>query len=124
MCDIPVNVLNEEGYSALHLAVLKNKLLVMKKLISCFVNIDVNTRSDDFDGNTAFHLAEKLALSGDLGNIKLLVSKGANLMGSFPVHYAVQSGHLEAVKFLISNGADKNARKEDGSTPSLFSNIR
>ncbi|GBN63711.1 hypothetical protein AVEN_210762-1 [Araneus ventricosus] len=39
MSDISVHALIDDGYSALHLAVLKNNLLMVKKLLSCFVNI-------------------------------------------------------------------------------------
>ncbi|GBL99709.1 hypothetical protein AVEN_249748-1 [Araneus ventricosus] len=75
--DTSVNALNDEGYSAFHLAVLKNNLLMVKMLLSCLVNIDVNTRCNDYrDENTALHLAAKL---GHSSIIQELLNKGAEV---------------------------------------------
>ena len=37
--------------------------------------------------------------------------------GSTPLHDAAQGAHKEIVELLIANGADVNAKDEDGLTP-------
>jgi ankyrin repeat protein len=39
------------------------------------------------------------------------------------LHYATLSGHLQAVRFLLSNGADVEAKDREGCTPLLLATI-
>ena len=56
MYDAPVNVLNHEKYSPLHLAVRKNNVLMVENLLSCLKNrIDVNIKG--LFGKTPLHMA-------------------------------------------------------------------
>jgi ankyrin repeat protein len=40
--------------------------------------------------------------------------------GSSPLHFACLSNSFQIVKYLVSNGADVNARNENGETPLHF----
>lgn len=74
---LDVNALNIEGYSRLHLDVLRKNHLMVQKLLSSLVNIDVDTRSSvDTYEKTALHFAVK---SGDLSIIKALLDQGADV---------------------------------------------
>ncbi len=65
------------------------------------------------------------AADGDLARVKKLVEKGydANAfdedLSRTALHYAVEGGHVEVVKYLLSVGADVNAHEEAkiGETP-------
>ena len=50
------------------------------------------------------------------------MTKGADVnskdnYGNTPLHYAVLGGHTEIAELLIAEGADVNARRDDGMTP-------
>ena len=58
MYDANVNELNDEGYSPLHLAVLKNDVVMVKSLLSCFKKrLDVNVSGTL--GKTPLHVASE-----------------------------------------------------------------
>ncbi len=62
------------------------------------------------------------AFDGDIDQVKLLVSKGADvnakdMTGYTPLFYAVQSGQKKAAELLIGGGANVNARDGYGNTP-------
>lgn len=68
----------------------------------------------------------KAAKKGDLAQVQALVAKDRGLLaardsdGSTPLHCAAWKGHREVVAFLLSAGADANARNENdhwGTTP-------
>ncbi|MDH5386401.1 MAG: ankyrin repeat domain-containing protein [Candidatus Aminicenantes bacterium] len=62
---------------------------------------------------------------GDVARVKTLISNNKELIqmksdkGQTPLHLAVQNGNQEIVEFLISQGADINARDSEGNTPLL-----
>ncbi len=56
----------------------------------------------------------KVAADGDIEQVKLLISKGADVdakdkLGRTALHFASEKGHAEVAKLLISQGADVNA---------------
>ena len=62
-------------------------------------------------------------LAAEAGHLKMLlylldhkgnVNKCNPSNGATALHLAVQKGHVEAVKLLLSRGADKQARMKDG----------
>jgi ankyrin repeat protein/L-ascorbate metabolism protein UlaG (beta-lactamase superfamily) len=59
---------------------------------------------------------------GDVAKVKTLISNNKELInmksekGQTPLHLAVQNGNQEIVEFLISQGADVNARDGEGNT--------
>ena len=66
----------------------------------------------------------KAAYFGDLDTVRILVREGgANAKddaGYTPLHCALCGGHEEIVRFLLSEGADVNAKTTDGLTPLCF----
>jgi len=77
------------------------------------VSNGANVHAEDMHGNTPLHLA--MGESNDADLIKILVSAGANIheknyTGCTPLCYAASSGNIEAAKYLISLGADIDAK--------------
>ena len=73
------------------------------------------------NGQTAAHRA---AATGDVEELEKIYSKGgmdsiniADVNKWQPIHEASRSGHLEALRFLIENGADLGAKTNNGATP-------
>lgn len=63
------------------------------------------------------------AENGDLETVKKLISENPAMLeapdreGKTPLHYAAAKGHLNVVEFLVSKGANVNARNSSGATP-------
>jgi len=84
--------------------------------------------------NTAIKWKESEALfaavvEGDLEKVRDLVkTPGFNVNlrndgGSSALHFAVDRGHIAAVKLLLENGADRNAMDDDDQTPLMIAQI-
>jgi cytohesin len=65
-----------------------------------------------------------VAWKGDLAGVQAELDKGVDVdegndswPGMTPLHYAADEGHTEVVELLIANGADVNAKNENGWTP-------
>ncbi|WCR58321.1 ankyrin repeat domain-containing protein [Wolbachia endosymbiont of Ctenocephalides felis wCfeJ] len=125
---------NEINWTALHYAIEAGNPEVVKFLTEKGANIDAK----DNHGKTPSNIAKEKGLTeivdilasterksptytslhdaareGDLGAIKYLVSKGANIndkdrSGWVPLHRASQEGELEAVQYLVDKGANLN----------------
>ncbi len=70
----------------------------------------------------------KAAADGDIEQVKLLISKGADINAkdekkNTPLHYAVKSGAMKLVQLLVEAGADVNAKDKRGHSP-LYYTIR
>jgi ankyrin repeat protein len=64
------------------------------------------------------------ARHGQMGMVRLLVQKGANIhatghLGRTALEYAAEEGHEEIVEFLLDQEAQKNIREKYGVTPSM-----
>jgi len=64
------------------------------------------------------------AKTGDLAGVQAELDKGVDVdegddswPGMTPLHYAADEGHTEVVELLIANGADVNAKNDEGGTP-------
>ncbi|MCK4294857.1 MAG: ankyrin repeat domain-containing protein, partial [Planctomycetes bacterium] len=62
------------------------------------------------------------AADGDIEQVKLLISKGADvnakdMQGRTPLHGAAFRGHKDVVGLLLAKGADVNAQDRNGRTP-------
>jgi ankyrin repeat protein len=83
---------NKNGQTAIFLA---KDPQILEMLLAAKANID----HTDSKGNTALTYADKPE------NARLLLEKGANLFKGYPLHSAVENGHLEVVKVLLEKGA-------------------
>ena len=112
-----VNVQDKEGMTALHFAVV-NGLIDAVKLLLQNDKIDVSL-SHRFGMNAILWAAH----DGHLDIIKLLVEDGRSNIQSVddeqwtPLHHAVMRNNVEILLYLISKGADVNAKQIEGMTP-------
>jgi ankyrin repeat protein len=72
--------------------------------------VDYGDGMDITNLTTALHEA---SARGDIPMMKFLLSRGASVRSRdrwqhLPLHYAVDSGNVEAVKLLLDHGADPN----------------
>nr|XP_055164751.1 ankyrin-3 isoform X7 [Nyctereutes procyonoides] len=112
---VDINICNQNGLNALHLASKEGHVEVVSELLQREANVDAATKK----GNTALHIA---SLAGQAEVVKVLVTNGANVNaqsqnGFTPLYMAAQENHLEVVKFLLDNGASQSLATEDGFTP-------
>ncbi|XP_032429956.1 ankyrin-3-like isoform X13 [Xiphophorus hellerii] len=112
---VDINICNQNGLNALHLASKEGHVEVVAELIKQGANVDAATKK----GNTALHIA---SLAGQNEVVKELVTNGANVNaqsqnGFTPLYMAAQENHLEVVQFLLDNGSSQSIATEDGFTP-------
>ncbi|KAL2099761.1 hypothetical protein ACEWY4_004155 [Coilia grayii] len=112
---IDINLANQNGLNALHLASKEGHVKMVLELLHNGINLETMTKK----GNTALHIA---ALAGQEKVVAELVRFGANVnaqsqKGFSPLYMAAQENHLEVVKFLLENGANQSLPTEDGFTP-------
>ena len=119
--DIDANLADSLGLSPLHYAVRKNYEVIVQMLLTC-VTIDVNTRQN-LHGATPLHIASNF---GYAGVVQLLVGHkdlDLNLQDkqlSTAIFKAVDKGHVEVVKILLScEGIDINQHYPHSLHPNL-----
>lgn len=123
-----VNIANFEGRTALHLAVSMVEPLgepTCVNLVGHLLHYGANPNVSDEGGVTPLHLA------AELGNVTLidvlLEEGGANINavdneGESALFYALRGEHDAAVRKLLDQGIDFNARNSDGESASDFCN--
>ncbi|KAK9965160.1 hypothetical protein ABG768_004268 [Culter alburnus] len=112
---VDINICNQNGLNALHLASKEGHVEVVAELIKLGATVDAATKK----GNTALHIA---SLAGQVDVVKELVTHAANINaqsqnGFTPLYMAAQENHLDVVKFLLDNGSSQSIATEDGFTP-------
>jgi len=110
------NLADQRGRTALFTAVREGSQRALDSLLA-----DPRTRVDalNADGETPLMLA---AVRGLLPAAKALVKRGAavNRKGWTPLHYACSGPDNGVAAFLIAEGAELNARSENGTTPLMM----
>ncbi|CAH1392905.1 unnamed protein product [Nezara viridula] len=121
---------DQDGYTALHLAVIAGNVQLAKLLIS--QGADVNTA--DKEGHTSAHWA---TVCGEIECLELILKKKADpnigdMHGGCPLHYAAQMCGpgsempgdrrlgMTALRLLINHFADPNIADHHGRTPILW----
>eukprot|EP01094_Clydonella_sp_ATCC50884_P026347 TRINITY_DN7194_c2_g1_i1.p1 TRINITY_DN7194_c2_g1~~TRINITY_DN7194_c2_g1_i1.p1 ORF type:complete len:218 (+),score=45.96 TRINITY_DN7194_c2_g1_i1:294-947(+) len=103
-----VNKSDEDGYTALHFAVLKGHLDLVRVLLARDADVD----SVDKSQWQPIHCA---ALKGRGECVEMLLQAGANVnaetsTGCTPMHYAAAWGHTDILRTLIEAGGNVNAQ--------------
>jgi len=106
----------------LHYAIIFKNLEAVKKMLSLGANPEVYS-DQSFSFGPAFHVA---CIHGTPEIIQVLLDAGAKInstendrLNRTPLAYACDYRKSENVSFLLENGANVNARDEDGNTPFL-----
>ncbi|XP_031417492.1 ankyrin-3 isoform X26 [Clupea harengus] len=112
---VEINICNQNGLNALHLAAKEGHVEVVAELIKLGASVDAATKK----GNTALHIA---SLAGQAEVVKRLVTHGANVNsqsqnGFTPLYMAAQENHLDVVQFLLDSSSSQSIATEDGFTP-------
>ena len=111
-----VNEMNEEGRTALHLAVMNGKKEVVALLVK--KGADVNLKSKK-NKRSPLHYA---VWKGHTDIARFLIKKGADIEskeidGETPLCYVPVSGNLETMKLLLEAGADAKMQSKIGTSP-------
>jgi ankyrin repeat protein len=110
------NLTDSRGRTALFTAVREGSQQALESLLAA-PQTEVNALNAD--GETPLMLA---AIRGALPAAKALVKRGAavNRKGWTPLHYACSGPDNGVAAFLIAEGAELNARSENGTTPLMM----
>ncbi|KAJ4974137.1 hypothetical protein NE237_007311 [Protea cynaroides] len=111
---VGIDIVDKDGYTALHKAVIGKKEAVISHLLRKGANPHVKDR----DGATPLHYAVQV---GAIQTVKLLIKHKVDVNvadneGWTPLHIATQCRHRDMAKVLLVNGADKTRRNKDGKT--------
>ena len=109
------SAIRKDGCTALHMAVIENKIIIAGLLIEKGADIEVRP---ELNAATPLQTA---ASSGNINFVLYLIQKGANINtrtanGTTALHLAATKGHVEIIETLLKNGAELDARDNLGRT--------
>ncbi|WP_257282223.1 ankyrin repeat domain-containing protein [Endozoicomonas sp. ISHI1] len=115
---INVNVVMNNGFTALLLASIQGH----KDIAECLINAGANLNARTERGSTSLFIA---AQKGHTGIVKLLIEAKSDLNaqnnnGATALFIAVQKNNIDCVKVLVNAGADPDAALLDGTTSLFF----
>lgn len=110
------NLTDARGRTPLFTAVREQSLQALDGLLAA---PQLNVNAVNASGETPLMIA---ALQGSLPAVQALVKRGAavNREGWTPLHYACSGPDNGVAAFLIAQGAELNARSENGTTPLMM----
>ncbi|RWW48010.1 hypothetical protein BHE74_00045963 [Ensete ventricosum] len=113
--DLVKGFMTQDGFTALHKAIIGKK----EAVISHLLRRGANPQAKDLDGATPLHYAAQV---GAMQTVKLLIKYKVDVNvadndGWTPLHVAIQTRSRDIAKVLLVNGADKMRRNKDGKTP-------
>jgi ankyrin repeat protein len=110
------NQADSRGRKAIFIAVREESLRALDSLLASPLTLVDETNAQ---GETPLMVA---AIRGSLPAVQALVKRGAaiNRKGWTPLHYACSGPDNGVAAFLITQGAELNARSENGTTPLMM----
>lgn len=116
------------GSNALHVAVRKGKIEMVKQLLT-YPQISIDALENEVVGGySALHIACK---ENNPNIVKVLVDAGANVnaktssaLSETPLHICCKNGATECARLLISAGANTDARDGFGHNPTFWANSK
>ncbi|XP_053924529.1 palmitoyltransferase ZDHHC13 [Cuculus canorus] len=116
-CGADPSLIDGEGYSSLHLAVVFQRLPIVGYLISKGQNIDTT----DLNGQTPLMLAAQKALGSEPTKFLLKFNPSLNAVDNVQkntaLHWAIASGNTIAVDLLLEAGASLDIKNAKGEAP-------
>ena len=112
----PINVVDSEGTSVLHIAALCGQIHMIEMLAEQGLDVNIS----DNEGRTPLHTA---AACGKLESVRILLRLGgrksmtkvAGTSGT-PLHQAVGQGHMDIVSLLLNEGCPINVVDSEGTS--------
>ena len=115
-CGTPVNEVNEQGSSALHVACEQNRLHIVNLLLDYAADRNILNRKC----YTPLHAAVLHPSQIDIARCLLKNGANANIPdkdGNTPLHLAARQGDSDIANLLFQHGANKCSKNKDGLEP-------
>ncbi|XP_017682287.1 PREDICTED: palmitoyltransferase ZDHHC13 isoform X2 [Lepidothrix coronata] len=116
-CGADPSLIDGEGFSSIHLAVLFQHMPIIAYLISKGQNIDTT----DFSGQTPLMLTAQKAIGPEPTRFLLKFNPSLNAVDNVQkntaLHWAISSGNISAVDLLLEAGASLDIKNVKGETP-------
>ncbi|KFQ53549.1 Palmitoyltransferase ZDHHC13, partial [Nestor notabilis] len=116
-CGADPSLIDGEGFSSIHLAVLFQHVPIVAYLISKGQNVDTT----DFNGQTPLMLAAQKAIGPEPTRFLLKFNPSLNAVDNVQkntaLHWAIASGNTSAVDLLLEAGASLDIKNVKGETP-------
>ncbi|XP_068801475.1 palmitoyltransferase ZDHHC13 isoform X2 [Struthio camelus] len=116
-CGADPSLIDGEGFSSIHLAVLFQHMPIIAYLISKGQNVDTT----DFNGQTPLMISAQKAIGLEPTRFLLKFNPSLNAVDNIQkntaLHWAITSGNISAVDLLLEAGASMDVKNVKGETP-------